>query len=120
MARPQQGALRPQHSGRSRALLPDADAGRMDDVFQVPGKRTTGTGPQKYAITGPGWSGTLPAGVTEYKSPTTWSGFLGASIAPVYPRTTRPCMRCRTNHAGPAQFLRQALYAAAGHGRSEH
>jgi hypothetical protein len=24
---------------------------------------------QKYAITGPGWSGTLPAGVTEYKAP---------------------------------------------------
>ena len=32
------------------------------DVFQVPGKRTTGTGPQTYAITGPGWKGTLPAG----------------------------------------------------------
>jgi len=40
------------------------------DVFQVPGKRTTGTKAQKYAITGPGWTGTLPQGVTEYKSPT--------------------------------------------------
>ena len=40
------------------------------DVFQVPGKRTTGTGPQKYAITGPGWKGTLPEGVKQYKSPT--------------------------------------------------
>ena len=40
------------------------------NVFQVPGKRTTGTGAQKYAITGPGWKGTLPKGVTEYKSPT--------------------------------------------------
>jgi len=40
------------------------------DVFQVPGKRTTGTKAQKYAITGPGWKGTLPEGVTEYKSPT--------------------------------------------------
>ncbi|HUM02408.1 MAG TPA: DUF1254 domain-containing protein [Thermoanaerobaculia bacterium] len=40
------------------------------NVFQVPGKRTTGTAAQKYAITGPGWSGTLPQGVTEYKSPT--------------------------------------------------
>ena len=58
--------------------LPDAD-GRYylfpmldgwTNVFQVPGKRTTGTGPQKYAITGPNWQGTLPAGVTEYKSPT--------------------------------------------------
>src|SRR5215469_13964889 len=40
------------------------------DVFQVPGKRTTGTGAQTYAITGPGWKGTLPAGIKEYKSPT--------------------------------------------------
>jgi hypothetical protein len=47
------------------------------DVFQVPGKRTTGTGPQKYAITGPGWSGTLPEGVTEYKSPTAIVWFIG-------------------------------------------
>jgi hypothetical protein len=47
------------------------------DVFQVPGKRTTGTGPQKYAITGPGWKGTLPEGVTEYKSPTSMVWVLG-------------------------------------------
>ncbi|MEO5917286.1 MAG: DUF1254 domain-containing protein [Luteolibacter sp.] len=40
------------------------------DVFQDPGKRTTGTGPQKYVVTGPGWAGTLPEGVKEYKSPT--------------------------------------------------
>jgi hypothetical protein len=46
-------------------------------VFQVPGKRTTGTGPQKYAITGPNWSGTLPAGVTQYKSPTALVWILG-------------------------------------------
>lgn len=47
------------------------------DVFQVPGKRTTGTGPQKYAITGPGWKGKLPAGVVEYKSPTSMVWLLG-------------------------------------------
>ena len=47
------------------------------DVFQVPGKRTTGTKAQKYAITGPGWKGTLPAGVTEYKSPTGMVWILG-------------------------------------------
>jgi hypothetical protein len=39
-------------------------------VFADPGKRTTGTGAQKFAITGPGWTGTLPAGVTEYKAGT--------------------------------------------------
>jgi hypothetical protein len=47
------------------------------DVFQVPGKRTTGTKAQTYAITGPGWKGTLPAGVKEYKSPTSMVWILG-------------------------------------------
>ena len=47
------------------------------NVFQVPGKRTTGTGPQTYAITGPGWKGKLPAGVKEYKSPTAMVWLLG-------------------------------------------
>jgi hypothetical protein len=47
------------------------------DVFQVPGKRTTGDKAQKYAITGPGWQGTLPPGVTEYKSPTAMVWILG-------------------------------------------
>src|SRR5215470_7694222 len=50
------------------ALFPMLDG--WTTVFQVPGKRTTGTTAQTYAITGPGWHGTLPAGVTEYKSPT--------------------------------------------------
>jgi hypothetical protein len=57
------------------ALFPMLDG--WTDVFQVPGKRTTGTGLQKYAITGPGWSGTLPAGITEYKSPTGMVWLLG-------------------------------------------
>ncbi len=46
-------------------------------VFQVPGSRTTGTGAQTYAITGPGWKGTLPAGMKEYKSPTSIVWLLG-------------------------------------------
>ena len=50
------------------ALFPMLDG--WTDVFEVPGKRTTGTAAQTYAITGPGWSGTLPEGVAEYKSPT--------------------------------------------------
>ena len=40
------------------------------DVFQSPGTRTTGQRRQTYVITGPRWSGTLPAGVTEIKSTT--------------------------------------------------
>jgi hypothetical protein len=47
------------------------------DVFEVPGKRTTGTKAQKYAISGPGWKGKLPEGVTEYKSPTSMVWILG-------------------------------------------
>ncbi|OAI42975.1 hypothetical protein AYO41_03055 [Verrucomicrobia bacterium SCGC AG-212-E04] len=47
------------------------------DVFQVPGKRTTGTKAQKYAITAPGWKGTLPPEVKEYKSPTTMVWIIG-------------------------------------------
>lgn len=35
-----------------------------------PGSRTTGQAAQTYAITGPGWSGTLPEGVKEVKVPT--------------------------------------------------
>jgi hypothetical protein len=46
-------------------------------VFQVPGKRTTGTAAQTYAVTGPGWKGTLPTGVKEYKSPTNIVWILG-------------------------------------------
>jgi hypothetical protein len=56
-------------------LLPMLDG--WTNVFQVPGKRTTGGKAQKYAITGPGWSGTLPEGVTEYKSPTGLVWILG-------------------------------------------
>ena len=47
------------------------------NVFQVPGKRTTGGGAQKYAITGPGWQGTLPDGVQRYDSPTAIVWILG-------------------------------------------
>jgi hypothetical protein len=35
-----------------------------------PGTRTTGTGAQEYAITGPGWRGALPPGVVQVKAPT--------------------------------------------------
>lgn len=47
------------------------------DVFQDPGKRTTGDKAQKYAITGPSWSGTLPPGVTEYKAGTSIVWIMG-------------------------------------------
>ncbi|MCA3563382.1 MAG: DUF1254 domain-containing protein [Methylocystis sp.] len=57
------------------ALFPLLDG--WTTVFQVPGKRTTGTKAQTYAITGPGWKGTLPPGVKEYKSLTSIVWLLG-------------------------------------------
>jgi hypothetical protein len=62
-------------------LMPMLDG--WTDVFQVPGKRTTGTKAKTYAITGPNWQGKLP--------------FSAGSIAPAPPMTTRPCTRCRTS-----------------------
>ncbi len=56
-------------------LLPMLDG--WSDVFAVPGKRTTGGRAQQYAITGPGWSGKLPDGVKELKSPTAIVWILG-------------------------------------------
>jgi hypothetical protein len=61
--------------GDRYALFPMLDG--WTTVFQVPGKRTTGTGAQTYAITGPGWEGKLPDGVAEYKSPTNLVWLLG-------------------------------------------
>jgi hypothetical protein len=56
-------------------LLPMLDG--WTTVFAVPGTRTTGTGPQTYAITGPNWTGTLPSGVKQLKSPTSMVWLLG-------------------------------------------
>ncbi len=56
-------------------LFPMLDA--WTEVFQVPGKRTTGTGAQTYAIVGPDWTGKLPEGVKEYRSPTSIVWLLG-------------------------------------------
>lgn len=49
-------------------LMPWLDA--WTDVFAAPGTRTTGNAAQTFAIVGPNWQGRLPAGITEYRSPT--------------------------------------------------
>src|SRR5262245_7469597 len=56
-------------------LMPMLDG--WTNVFQVPGKRTTGTKAQKYLITGPGWKGEVPEGLMQYKSPTSLVWILG-------------------------------------------
>jgi hypothetical protein len=56
-------------------LIPMLDG--WTDVFQVPGKRTTGDKAQAYAITGPNFSGQIPQGLKELKSPTSMVWILG-------------------------------------------
>ena len=56
-------------------IMPMLDG--FSEVFLVAGSRTTGGRPQTYAITGPGWSGTLPPGVKQVKSPTGMVWILG-------------------------------------------
>jgi hypothetical protein len=54
--------------GNRYYLMPFLSA--WTDVFAVPGTRTTGEKPGNFAITGPHWKGTLPAGINQLKSPT--------------------------------------------------
>jgi hypothetical protein len=56
-------------------LLPMLDA--WTNVFASPGSRTTGTQAGTFLITGPDWSGTVPAGMTQLKSPTNMAWILG-------------------------------------------
>jgi len=56
-------------------LMPMVDA--WTNIFASPGKRTTGTKAGHFAITGPGWTGSLPAGVSELKSPTNLVWIIG-------------------------------------------
>jgi hypothetical protein len=56
-------------------LMPMLDA--WTNIFASPGKRTTGTKAGHFAITGPGWSGALPKGVQELKSPTNLVWLIG-------------------------------------------
>ena len=61
--------------GNRYYIMPMLDG--FSEVFLVAGSRTTGGRAQTYAITGPGWSGTLPPGVKQVKSPTGMVWILG-------------------------------------------
>jgi len=62
-------------SGGRYYLMPMIDA--WTNIFASPGKRTTGTKAGHFAITGPGWSGELPAGLQQLKSPTNMVWIIG-------------------------------------------
>lgn len=70
-------------------LMPMLDG--WTNVFQDPGKRTTGTKAQTYAITGPTWKGELPKGVMEYKAPTNLVWILGRTYCTGTPDDYKAC-----------------------------
>src|SRR5262249_44429458 len=70
--------LMPMHSG-------------WTDVVAVHGKRMSGTKDETYAITGPGWKGQLPEGVSELKSPTNMVWILGRTYCTGTPEDYKAC-----------------------------
>jgi hypothetical protein len=56
-------------------LLPMLDM--WSDVFASPGWRTTGTQAGNFLITPKGWSGTVPAGLTQIEAPTPYVWIIG-------------------------------------------
>ncbi len=62
-------------SGGRYYLLPMLDF--WTDIYASPGKRTTGTGPQRFAIVAPSWAGKLPEGVELVRCPTGYGWMIG-------------------------------------------
>jgi hypothetical protein len=56
-------------------LLPMLDM--WTDVFASPGSRTTGTGAGSFLVTSPGWTGTVPQGLTRLAAPTPYIWIIG-------------------------------------------
>jgi hypothetical protein len=50
-------------------------------VIESAGSRTTGEKAEKFLLTGPGWTGAVPAGMTQVKSPTRYMLILGRTYA---------------------------------------
>jgi hypothetical protein len=76
----------PDEAGRYY-LMPMLDG--WTNVFASTGKRTTGTKAGDFIITGPRWKGTLPRGVTRYKSPTDIVWIIGRTYSTGTPEDFR-------------------------------
>ena len=96
-------------------LMPLLDG--WTEVFQVPGKRTTGTKAQTYAITGPGWQGHAAQGGDGVQIPHQHGVGPGAHLLHRHPGGLQGGARLAGQvQAGALKLLRQALYAAPGAG----
>jgi hypothetical protein len=62
-------------TGGRHYLLPMLDM--WTDVFASPGSRTTGTQAGNFLVTPRGWSGTVPAGLTQIEAPTPYVWIIG-------------------------------------------
>ena len=100
-------------------MMPMLDG--WSEVLAVPSTRNTGGKAQTYAITGPGWSGALPQGVTQVQSPTGMVWILGRIYSTGTPEDYTAVHALAGQILGrSAQRVRQALHAAAGCRRSQH
>lgn len=65
--------------GKRYYLFPFTDLWMTD--FNTPGTRTAGEKAANYLVTGPGWQGSVPAGMTQIKSDTRYVVILGRTYA---------------------------------------
>ena len=90
------------------------------NVFASPGTRTTGNRKGSYAIVGPAWTGTLPAGLKEIKSPTDMVWIIGRTQT--NGKADYPAVRAikKQYRLIPSVGLGQGVYSASrGAGRPD-
>lgn len=102
----------PEEDGRY-FLMPMLSA--WTNVFAVPGKRTTGTGPQTYFIAGPNWSGSVPTGAKLIQAPTSLIWIIGRTYCTGTPEDYRAVHAVQDQYRlVPASAAGQAYTPPAG------